>query len=79
MWFGRAYIYYNPGIGGSFSRHNGISVRLVTDSTVATNIDTATTSADTITPISHGIPCPGAPTVTDYDGNVYNTVQIGQQ
>ena len=24
-------------------------------------------------------PCPNNPTVTDYDGNVYNTVQIGQQ
>ena len=31
MWFGRMFIYYNPGIGGSFSRHNGISVRLVQD------------------------------------------------
>jgi uncharacterized protein (TIGR02145 family) len=25
------------------------------------------------------VPCPGTPTVTDYDGNTYNTVKIGQQ
>lgn len=25
------------------------------------------------------IPCPGTPTVTDHEGNVYNTVQIGTQ
>lgn len=31
MWFGRMYIYYNPGIGGTFYRHKGISVRLVQD------------------------------------------------
>ena len=26
-----------------------------------------------------GQPCPGTPTITDIDGNTYNTVQIGQQ
>ncbi len=28
---------------------------------------------------SDGLPCPGTPTVTDHEGNVYATVQIGNQ
>lgn len=28
---------------------------------------------------TYGQPCPGTPTVTDHEGNVYNTVQIGNQ
>ena len=28
---------------------------------------------------THNPPCPGVPTVTDHEGNVYNTVQIGDQ
>ena len=71
MWFGRMYIYYNPGIGGSFNRANGISVRLVKDYETSLPIDTFSAN--------YGVPCPNTPTVTDYDGNTYNTVQIGNQ
>ena len=42
--------------------------------------DTPTTEPDQPTPSTvDGQPCPNAPTVVDYDGNVYNTVLIGQQ
>ncbi|MCQ2285110.1 MAG: hypothetical protein MJZ57_09440, partial [Bacteroidales bacterium] len=45
----------------------------------ATNsVGTAYGSQISFTPAA-GQPCPGVATVTDYDGNTYNTVQIGQQ
>ena len=49
----------------------------VGDTTIHGDEITFTTStADTIL---DGQPCPSAPTLTDYDSNVYITVQIGQQ
>ena len=39
-----------------------------------------TTSDTQPSPVGNdGQPCPGTPTVTDHEGNVYNTVQIGTQ
>ncbi len=40
------------------------------------------TTLSAVAPIAvgdDGQPCPGTPTVTDHEGNVYNTVQIGTQ
>lgn len=54
---------YTPSISAS-----AFSVRCVKDE----ESETPATSVD-------GQPCPGTPTVTDHEGNVYNTVQIGNQ
>ena len=41
--------------------------------------DDKTFTTKALKPESDGLPCPGHATVTDVDGNVYNTVKIGDQ
>ena len=40
---------------------------------------TTAESAEIVIPEGDAQPCPGTPTVTDHEGNVYNTVRIGTQ
>ena len=49
---------------GNDNKYYGYSVRCVRDEENTTQ---------------DGLPCPGTPTLTDIDGNAYNTVQIGTQ
>ena len=44
----------------------------------SSHIKQAQNTSQTIV-LSFALPCSGTPTVTDHDGNTYNTVQIGQQ
>ena len=67
-------------------RRTPSSVRCLRDSTVAVDepsnpVDTTSTIDTTTanTPIIDSKSCPAAPSVTDHEGNVYATVQIGGQ
>lgn len=60
--------------GGNDPCFDDISFRAVIDSNVC--VDSVLV---TVNPLGECNPCEGTPTVTDYDGNVYNTVQIGNQ
>jgi len=63
--------------GHSYDNYGFVTARCqVKDSEEATNISTREVK---VWDENMGKPCPGTPTVNDADGNVYNTVQIGDQ
>ena len=49
-----------------------LSMQLINNETVIFDFPATFASCD-------GLPCPGATTITDFDSNTYNTVQIGNQ
>ncbi|MBO4655001.1 MAG: T9SS type A sorting domain-containing protein [Bacteroidales bacterium] len=60
----------NNGVSSEYDEDNCYSVRCVID---------AVPFYEEINEQSLGTPCPGMPTVTDHEGNIYHTVQIGSQ
>jgi uncharacterized protein (TIGR02145 family) len=71
---------------GSTTVGNTATVTLTPTSTTTYSVTgtdsygcTATTSVTVTVTNNDGLPCPGQATVTDYDGNVYNTVLVGNQ
>ena len=59
---------------GESNKNYGFSVRCIRDYSNPSSDSTLTPSDTTINQ-----PCPGTPTVTDSEGNTYNTVSIGDQ
>ena len=69
----------NPFAPGDQIEYVGFAMQNGTEVESGHVVQTQETSQTVVLTFGNGAPCPGIPTVTDYDGNVYNTVQIGQQ
>ena len=63
---------------GSYTWYDSIYTEIGTYTYEYTN-EYGCPSVDTLHLTRGSYPCPGTPTVTDHEGNVYNTVQIGNQ
>ena len=77
--YSRYLLYYNATVDRArYVKCNGNSVRCVRNEEGSGSEGGDDNSDDNDTTITAQA-CPGVPTVTDVDGNVYNTVQIGDQ
>ncbi len=81
---GTAEFDYSPNYGDLFHHTDitGLTPNTVYYAVAAATNANGTSYSDTImftTPVIMNRPCADAPTVTDIDGNVYNTVQVGNQ
>ena len=82
---------YTESAEGSYTWHeqtyttSGTYIYTYNNENDCPSVDTLHLTVSSVTPIIptdtlvDGQPCPGTPTVTDHEGNVYNTVQIGSQ
>jgi len=64
------YTFNSPGI---------YSVQLIVANNNGSDIEIKVDYITVTSGTGSGVPCPGFPNVTDIDGNVYNTVQLGEQ